>query len=152
MSDTHVETIVDLLQSADTAEWTPDTDPVIKRYWDDTQAERGPGADQPAICYVWSPTGSTLEQFSMDGTKRDRTDSVEVQVWSLDELETRQLQADVDQILSGFLDDNAVTTPFSTVETTGVNDFREQTSARRTEHYIMSVEIDTRGLDTSGKA
>jgi hypothetical protein len=148
-ADHHVQAIIDLLDAADDTEWTPTT-PDVFRYWDRAQSEKGPGADQPAHLYVWSPTSSSLEQFSMDGTRFDRTDAIEIQIWSLDETEPRQLQDDVVAICSQYLDDNRVRTPYSTVEPTGVNDFREQKTARRTEHYVMSVEIDTRGLDATG--
>lgn len=147
----HVQAIIDLLEAAATSEWTPATDPVVKRYWDDAQSERGPGADQPAILYVWSPTGTTLDRFSMDGDKFDQSDSVEVQAWSLDETETEQLQRDVTDILSQYLDDNSVETPYSDVAPVGQEDFREQTPARTTDHYIMSVEVSTRGLSDTEK-
>ena len=146
----HVEVITDLLQNASASEWTPQT-PTVKNYWDDAQNERGPGADMPGILYVWSPTGSSLEQFSMDGTRFDRGDTVEVQAWSLEATETRQLQDDVVDILSQHLDDNETQTPYTTVEPVGTEDFREQKPARTTDHYVMSVEIETRDLQDTEK-
>lgn len=146
----HVQTVIDLLDAAGAGDWTPST-PTVKHYWDDAQSERGPGADQPAICYVWSPTGSTLERFSMDGDHFDREDAVEVQVWSLDETEVEQLQGDVVDILSQYLDDNQVRTPYTDLGPSGTGDSREQTPHRRTDHYIMSVEVDTRGLQATDK-
>lgn len=146
----HVGVIIDLLEDTSHSDWTADK-PTIKRYWDDAQSERGPGADMPAILYVWSPTGSTLERFSVDGDKFDQNDTVEIQIWSLDEVEVEQLQGDTVDILSRFLDDNKVRTPYSDVAPVGTDDFREQTPARRTDHYIMSVEIATRGLSDTQK-
>lgn len=125
--------------------------PTVKRYWDDTQSERGPGADQPAILYVWSPTGSTLDRFSRDGDEFDREDTVEVQAWSLDETECERLQRDVVDILSKYLDDNRVRTPYNDLAPTGTEDFREQTARRRTDHYVMAVEVETRGLEATEK-
>lgn len=153
-ADNQVEAIIDLLQAAASTEWNVATNPTVKHYWDDAQSERGPGADQPAILYVWSPTGSTLEQFSVDGEQWDREDSVEVQIWSIKETDTevRQLQKDVVQILSNYIDDNKVDTAFNTVLPSGTNDYREQNAARRTDHFIMSVEVDTRGLDATALA
>jgi hypothetical protein len=142
----HVQAIIDLLEAATDSEWTPTTTPNVRRYWDDAQSERGPGADQPAILYVWSPTGTPLEQFSRDATQYDKTDTVEIQAWSFDATESRQLQTDVTRILSKFLDDNKDNTPYNTVRPTGQEDFREQKPARTTDHYVMSVEVDTRGL------
>jgi len=141
----HVQAIIDLLEAADAAEWTPDV-PRVRKYWDDAQSERGPGADQPAILYVWSPVGSTLDRFSMDGDHFRRNDTVEVQAWSLDETEVEQLQRDVTRILSAYLDDNTTETPYTDVAPVGEEDFREQKPARTTDHYVMSVEVETDGL------
>lgn len=137
--------IVRLLRNAHEDEWTLTT-PRIRRYWDDAQSERGPGAGQPPLLYVWSPTGSTLDQFSRDATRFDQTDTVEIQAWSLDPTESQKLQTDVTRVLGKYLDDNRINTPYSTVAPTAQNDFREQKPARKTEHYVMSVEVDLRGL------
>lgn len=147
----HVQVIIDLLENAASAEWGTPSDPNVRRYWDDAQSERGPGADQPAILYVWSPTGSTLDRFAMDGDKFDRSDTVEVQVWSLDESKTRTLQGDVVDILSQYLDDNETDTPYTDVAPTNTDDFREQKPARSTDHYVMSVEVETRDLQDTEK-
>ena len=149
-ADHHVQVVIDLLEDADAGQWTPDT-PDIRNYWDDSGSERGNGADMPAVLYVWSPTGSTLERFSSDGDKFDRQDTIEIQIWSLDEAETQQLQIDVVDILSQYLDDNKIRTPFSDLAPTGTDDFREQTSATHTDHYVMSVEVGTRGLQDTQK-
>jgi hypothetical protein len=146
----HVQVIIDLLENADATEWTPDT-PTVKNYWDDAQSERGPGAGQPGILYVWSPTGSTLDRFSIDGDKFDRSDTVEVQAWTLDETETRQLQGNVVDILSQYLDDNETETPYTDVQPTNTEDFREQKPARTTDHYVMSVEVETTDLQDTEK-
>lgn len=143
--------IYDLLsQAEDFGGWTAPT-PNVRRWWDDAQGERGPGAEQPPVVYVWSPTGSTLDRFDMDGNDFEQQDTVEVQVWSLSEHEAEQLQSDVTRILSGYLDDNTVATPYSDVAPVNEEDFREQTPARRTDHYVMSVEIETTHLSATGK-
>jgi len=141
----HVADIIALLEAAPDSDWTPTT-PNIRRYWDDAQSERGPGAGQPAVAYVWSPTDTTLERFSIDEDNYRETNTVEIQLWSLDETEVRQLQTDVANILGDYLDDNATATPYSSVEPTTLMDFREQTPARSTDHYIMAVEVETDGL------
>lgn len=145
-ADDAVDAVIDLLQNAAATDWTPAT-PTIKQWWDDSQSERGPGAGQAAILYVWSPTGSSLDRFSMDGTRFDRSDNIEIQVWSLDETETEQLRRDVVDILSQYLDDNETQTPYSDIQPTVSSDFREQNQARRTDHYVSSVEVETRDLD-----
>jgi hypothetical protein len=147
---THVEEIKSLLEAAPDTDWTPTT-PTIRTYWEDAQSERGPGADQPGVLYVWSPTDSTLETFSMDGDDFLENNTVEVQAWSLDEQEARQLQSDITRILSQYLDDNTVNTPYSDVHPTGQADFREQKPARDTRHYVMSVTVETTGLSDTVK-
>jgi len=147
---THVEEIIALLEAAPDTDWTRDT-PDVRTYWADSQQERGPGDGQPAVLYVWSPTDSSLETFSMDGDEFREDTTTEVQIWSLDETEARQLQADVTRILSQFLDDNATNTPYSDVHPVNQRDFREQKPARDTRHYVMAVEIETTGLSDTEK-
>jgi len=146
-----VQAIIDLLENADSTEWTPTQDPVVKNYWNDSQSERGPGDGQPPILYVWSPTGPTLDRFSVDGDDFQRNDTVEVQAWSLVESETVGLQEDVIDILSQYLDDNETDTPYTDVAPVGAEDFREQTPARSTQHYVMSVEVETTDLEATEK-
>jgi hypothetical protein len=151
-ADHHVQAVIDLLEAAADAEWPSDTPPDIYRYWDIAQSEKGPGADQVPHLYVWSPTSSPKERFSMDTDEYDRTDAIEIQVWSLDATEVKDYQLSTAAVLEGYLDDNKTETPYQTVDPVGENDFREQKTARRTEHYIMSVEVDLRGLDAVGVA
>jgi hypothetical protein len=146
----HVAVIIDLLQNATDSEWTPTT-PTVKQYWDDTQSERGPGDGQPPVLYVWSPTGSSLDRFSMDGTRFERSDTVEVQAWSLSDVVTRQLQDDVVGILSQYLDDNETDTPYTDVAPVNTEDFRQQNPARDTRQYVMGVEVETRDLEDTEK-
>lgn len=148
----HVPAIIDLLEAANATAWPDDTAPEVFRYQDRSQSERGPGADQPPHLYVWSPTTTSLEQFSMDGTRFDRQDTIEILAYSYDETEVRQYRDAAVQILSAYLDDNETATPYSTVEPTGLNDFREQKATRRTDHFVMGLEVDPRGLTDTGKA
>lgn len=136
-----------LLRNAAADEWT--TTPRIREYWAHAQSERGPGQGQSPIVYVWSPTTSTLDRFSMDGTRFDQTDTIECQIWTLDESLSARLQSDVVHVLGKYLDDNRVNTPYSTVEPVGRSDFREQKPARDTRHYVMSVELEARGLSAT---
>lgn len=151
-ADHHVQAVIDLLEAAANTAWPNDTPPDVYRYWDRAQSEKGPGADMPPHLYVWSPTSSSKERFSMDTDDYDRTDAIEVQVWSLDATEVKDYQQAAAAVLEAYLDDNKTETPYQTVDPVGENDFREQKTARRTEHYIMSVEVDLRGLDAVGVA
>lgn len=146
----HVDAIFDLLQQAeDFGLWT--TTPEIYKYWTHSQSERGPGAGMPPYLYLWSPTTSTLDRFSVDTDDYLRQDTLIVQQWSLNETEARQLQSDTARVLSQFLDDNSVNTPYTDVQPVGLDDWREQKPARTTEHYVMGVELETTELDPSGK-
>jgi len=149
--DAPAEQIKSLLAQTSGGNWTGDK-PTVKHYWDDAQGERGPGASQAPVLYVWQPTSSTLDRFSMDGTRFDRGDTVRVQVWSLDERRAAQVQRDVTAFISEYLDDNAVQTPASDIAPVTEDDFREQNPARKTDHYVMSVEIEIRGLQPTALA
>jgi len=118
----------------------------VRTYWSDSQGERGPGADQPPIAYVWSPVDSSLDRFSIDEVKLRETNTVEIQLWSLDEQEPVTLQRDVINILSKYLDDNQRNTPYHDLQPTSASDFREQKPARTTRHYVTSLQIDTDAL------
>lgn len=148
----HVADIINLLQAASDTSWRTTTPPSIREYWADSQSEKGPGADQPAILYVWSPADSSLERFSVDDTELQQSNTVEVQVWSLDPQEPVTLQEDVTRILSEYMDDNNTETPYSTVEPVVESDFREQKNARSTDYYITAVEVETEGLTEAGVA
>jgi hypothetical protein len=149
--DAPAEQIKSLLAQTSGGNWTGDK-PTVKHYWDDAQGERGPGASQAPVLYVWQPTSSTLDRFSMDGTRFDRGDTVRVQVWSLDERRAVQVQRDVTAFISEYLDDNAVQTPASDIAPVTEDDFREQNPPRKTDHYVMSVEIEIRGLQPTALA
>jgi len=57
---------------------------------------------------------------------------------------------DAISILSQYLDDNQINTPYTDVQPTAASDFREQKQARVTDHYLTSLEVDTDGLTTDG--
>lgn len=147
----HVGAVIELLEGADASDWSTAT-PDIRAYWEDAQSERGPGADQPPVLYVWSPVDSTFERFSVDEENLRENSTVEVQVWTLDATESKQVYNDLINYLSEFLDDNKTNTPYADIQPSTGSDFREQTPARNTDHYIMSVQVDTDGLTKTGLA
>jgi len=148
----HVEAVIDLLENAADTAWSSAEPPTIKRYWDDAQQERGPGAGQPPTIYVWSPTDTSLEQFSIDGDQFEQRDVVELLVYSLDSRETELVQSDVTRVLSEYLNDNKTRTPFATVEPVAESDFRSQKQRRLTDHYVQGVQVEPRGLSDTGLA
>lgn len=148
-----VESIYDLLDQAtnDTSLWT-NNPPEVNYYWDIPFAEKSPGADQPDRLYVWSPTGVDTPPFSADGERFDADATVEIQMWSLDEFDVKALQNDVLQFLSNYFADNKEDTAFTHIFPQTASDYREQNPSRRTEAYVMAVEIDLRRLSDTALA
>lgn len=128
------------------------TPPEVRPYWEDAQNEKGPGAGQPPVVYVWSPVDTTFERFSVDEANLRENSTVELQAWSLDATEVKQLYNDLVQIMSKYLDDNKDLTPYADIQPSSGSDFREQKNARSTQHYIMSIQVDTDGLIDVGVA
>jgi hypothetical protein len=145
-----VEVIVQLLNIASDSSFTTQR-PQVKRYFDDAPSERGPGAGQPPVLYVWSPTSATIDRHSMDDQQFNRANTLQVLAMSLDEQSVIQLQSDVVDIISRFLSDNRQTTPFIDVAPTQASDFRRQTSARKTDHHVSRVTVETTNLPDTRK-
>ena len=152
MAENYVEKIIALLQAEADTFWGTTEPPVIKTYQADAQQERGQGADQPPVIYVWSPTSESLEAFSLDGTQYDREPTVECLAYSLDEGVAVQLQQDIVESLSGYINDNKQETIFTNVEPSAASDYREQNAARSTEQNVMGVTVDARRLGPTGLA
>jgi len=146
-----VETVYDLLEQAatDSSLWT-NTPPEVFFYWDIAFQEKGPGADMPPRVYVWSPTASQTPPFSADGDEFDTEATVEIQLWSLDEREVKVLQNDITQFLSQYFADNANQTDFVNVFPVNKSDYREQKPSRKTQSYVMAIEVELKGLKPTG--
>ena len=132
-------------------EWQTDA-PEVKHYLDDTQQERGQGADQPPKLYVWEPTSTSTEKFSLDGEQFDRSDTVEILAYSLTERDVIKLQSDVQTILSNYINDNKQDTEFTEIEPTSAADYREQTPRRNTQNFVAGVTVETRHLPETALA
>jgi len=143
----HVEAVIELLRDEPDTSWS--TPPVVREYWSDAQSEKGPGADQPPVAYVWSPADSSLERYSVDEEYRVNN-TVEIQFWALDEQTPVALLNDAIAVLSQYLDDNKIDTPYTDIQPSTASDFREQKQARTTDHYLTSLQLDTDGLTTEG--
>jgi hypothetical protein len=148
-----VETVYDLLEQAasDSQYWT-NTPPEVYFYWEIAFQEKSPGADMPPRVYVWSPTSTETPPFSSDGELFDTTATVEIQLWGLDERKLKQLQTDIRQFLSQFFADNAVNTDFSHIFPQNASDYREQKPSRKTQAYVMAIEVELRGLKETALA
>jgi len=149
-----VETVKDIIEgyANNVTDAFTNTPPDVYFYWDIPQNEKDPGVDMPPRVYVWSPTTTDTGMFSADGDEFDEQATVEVQCWSLDAVQARQLQQDITQILSDYFADNELNTNFTDIRPNNRNDFREQANARMTESYILSIEADVRGLRRASRS
>ncbi len=150
-ADNHVTAVIELLKAEPDSTWSVSGSPRIKEFWDDATSERGPGADQPPVIYVHSPTGSSLDRHSMDGLLFNRGNTAQIQIFSLSKSQVVDVQADVVRVLSEYLDDNRTQTPFIDLAPTQASDFREQKPSRITNHYVTRVTVETVNLTDTGK-
>jgi len=146
-----VDAIIDLLEGADSSDWT-NADPNVFSWWDRTQQERGPGDGQPAELYVWMPVATNIDRLSADAEVLIEESTVEIWVFTLDELETQEYARDVIFYLSDYMNDNEQRTLFHNLEPSGVEDFREQKVSERTDHYVYTVEMRLRKITDTPKA
>jgi hypothetical protein len=140
-SERAVDSIIEILETDKISSYR-NQDPTVLNYWDRTQQERGPGADQPVEIYVWETAGKDIERFSLDDDATHDTASVEALVYSLDAQEVIDYAEDARNNIEQFFDDNKEATEWQTIEVTSVNDFREQTQRRSTDQYVVSLEIE----------
>lgn len=140
-SNDPTQVVVDILSGF--TGWTNAT-PEVHRMNEKTQTYRESNPD-PAL-YVWSPTGGDIRRFSADGDQMRQIQRVEVDVWTLDSSDTFDYFEDVIDLFDDYLNDQEQNTVFHRVEPTNSEDFRPQKRADKTDHYIMTVEIQTRRL------
>jgi len=122
----------------------------VKNYWDEAQSERGQAADQPPRLYVWQPASESHDKFSLDGDTSDDSVTIEVLIYSLDEIEAKRYAADVRGILQLYINDNKDVTQYTDIKPVATNDYRQQSNHRATDQYVLSVEIDMRTLQETG--
>jgi len=143
-----VEATKEILSGYPDTAWTNDT-PTVRFNWDIAFSDKGPGQGQPPEIYVWSPVDATLDKLTSDGTFLDENHTVEIQCWSLDPTESLQTARDVVQIFGDYLDTNQ-TNDFIEKRPESLSDVRAESQARRTEHYVSEVQINSRKLTDSG--
>jgi hypothetical protein len=88
----------------------------------------------------------------MDDQQFYRENVALVLIMSLSEQQVIDVQADVVQILSEYLQDNREATPFNDLAPTQASDFREQKEARLTDHFATQVRVETKNLPATGLA
>jgi len=144
-----VETVQEILAGQPDAKWT-DKSPTVLFNWDRAFSEKGPGQGQPPELYVWSPIDASLSQLTADGDYLEEDHTVEVQCWSLSESATWQLARDTIQIFGDYLDNQQGVSDFLTLPPTASTDLRADKQARRTEHYVATIEISPLKLNSTG--
>jgi len=144
-----VETVQEILDDYPDTAWTVNT-PTVLFNWERAFSEKGPGQGQPPELYVWSPIDASLSQLTADGDYLEEDHTVEIQCWTLNESETWQLARDTIQIFGDYLDNQQGVSDFLTLPPTASTDLRADKQARRTEHYVATVEVSPRKLSNAG--
>jgi len=144
-----VETVQEILDDYPTTAWTNDT-PTVLFNWDRAFSEKGPGQGQPPELFVWSPVDTSYDQLTADGDYIQEDHTVEIQCWTLKESETWQLARDVIQIFGDYLDNQQGVSDFLTMPPSASSDLRADKQARRTEHYVATVEVSPLKLSDAG--
>jgi hypothetical protein len=145
-----VATVEEILDTPN-GHWS-NTEPDVQSYWDTAQSERGPGDDQPAQIYVWSPTGESIDRFSLDNSHTRDTATVECLIYSLDERDVLDYMDEARLVLEEYFDDNKKFTEWQTVEVTEQTDYREQKPHRQTDHYVVGLQIELEKISSAGLA
>lgn len=140
-----VELLVDLLDNAPAGTWT-NAAPEVHAVWEVSQRGRQNNPD-PAL-YVWSPVEGPVDALSgFDYDRLDEQATVEIQVWTLDSVETSQYASDIVNYLAGdYANDNEANTPYHRIRPADVSDERAATQTRPSEHFVTTVTVEGRRL------
>jgi hypothetical protein len=130
----------------------PDADPIIE-FNEDVPQKAKENTQDPAI-YIMKSVGDELERFSAAFGELTEDETVNMMVWILGDTESesnrlaRQYRNEIVNIFREYMNDNYTNIEFHRAEPSNTTDFREQSIARQTDHYIYGVEVDThRKLD-----
>lgn len=109
----------------------------------------------PAI-YVWSPLDGSMEGLGAKREKTIQTDTVEATIWVLDDADTdakddiATYHAETINFLEDYVTDNYDNIEFHNIRPDVESDIRNEKVARRTDHYVMSVQAEITNLRDSG--
>lgn len=140
-----VDAIYDLLNGY--TGWTNAT-PEVRYQWKWSPDQRENSRD-PAI-YVWSPTEGSYDAFDAEYSHLDEGQTIEANIWTLDDSETSTYSEDVVDFLSEYGNDNESQTEFHRIRPQNNNDMRQENIARKTDHFIASVQINLRNFRNTG--
>lgn len=147
-SDDPVVTVVELLDGTSAADW-PGTKPThIEKQWESDQRTKG-NRSGPAA-YVWSPADGTRDQLGAEYDTVVQTETVGIDVWTLDDERSDGVAGDVVAILEEYATDNRENTEWVTIRPTQIDDRRAETIARRTDHHVVSVSVELMRDDATG--
>lgn len=140
-----VQAIFDLLDGF--TGWTEPA-PEVRKQWNWSPDQRENTKD-PAL-YVWSPVEGSLEAFDAEYSHIDDTQTVEINIWTLDPDTVDSYANDVIQFLSEYGNDNESNTVFHRIRPNSVNDLRQEKIARKTDHYVITVTTELRFFRETG--
>jgi hypothetical protein len=127
--------------------WPGET-PLIKRV-EETPPKQRENTLTPAI-YVHKPTGDDINRFSAEGLAYTENETVELYIYILESDDetpahraAREYRNRVINGLSTYLNDNYTRTAFHSIETVNSTDARAQKTARKTDHFVYTVEVET---------
>jgi len=136
-----VDAITDLLQQTDDTNYTGTKPEVVERIFERTpQARHNESRD---AIYVWQPVDGEIDRVTADGTLLLREDTVEILIYVLeDEARAVQLQQDLIQFFSDYIDDNKADTQFNHVQPTDLTDGRPENLPRDTGYHITGITLE----------
>lgn len=150
-----VETVVDLLEGIPNGYggygYNYGSDYGNGSLWDSSQPEIHAKTDfsqsqresnpTPAL-YVWSPVDTDFQEFDAEGSHLRQTDTVEIEVWTLDEANTAEFWQDIVDYLSGYMRDNNQNTNWHQIKPVGGADNRSEHIREMTDHYITTLQLE----------
>lgn len=135
-----VQTVINVLSDATQfGYWSLDAPEV---YHNQEVAQKSKENNPDPAIYVWSPVDGSLEQFSGDNTVLDERRTVEAQVWTLDSQNAETYHQEIIDLLQRYADDNYRNTNFHWIQPQSATDNRSEHITRRTDHYILSVQVE----------
>lgn len=149
-----VDTVIDILDGAGASVWT-NAAPSTVEAWEET-TQRGRESESDPALYIWSPIEGTFDEFGAEYSRRDTTETVEIQCWVLGTSESdgrskaSEYAGDVVSILDEYARDNHDRTTWHQIKPVNDSDERAAKTARQTDHYIITVTAELNRLDSTG--
>lgn len=139
-----VQAAIDILDSSDTVDWTYQK-PRVRAMWNVTEQNRR-NYNNPAV-YVWSPVETTIEDFDAERSARITDETVEISIWLPTDSSGRpasriiEYAGDIQELFDPYARDNQENTEFQELNPDSINDLRSESSARKTNHHVVNVQI-----------